>query len=81
MEKDPDTGRRVKRKVQEYEYEAEMEAAYRYIRSLETRFVAFLSSIACFGCIGLSYCHTLVHFPLRWVVNNVNCIGGPGACA
>ena len=30
MERDPDTGRRVKRMVQEYEYEPEMEQTYRY---------------------------------------------------
>ena len=29
-EKDPETGRRVKRRVQEYEYEPEMEQVYRY---------------------------------------------------
>ena len=30
LERNPDTGRRVKKKVQEYEYEPEMEQAYRY---------------------------------------------------
>ena len=29
-EKDPETGRRMKKRVQEYEYEAEMEQTYRY---------------------------------------------------
>ena len=30
MERDPVTGRRVKKRIQEYEYEPEMEQAYRY---------------------------------------------------
>ena len=30
MERDPETGRRVKKMVQEYEYEPEMEQTYRY---------------------------------------------------